>query len=143
MATETIFTYGAPTLKFGPGATEEMGVDLLQLGARRALVVTDPGVASTGAPERLAGLLRAAGVESEVFADVHVEPTDASLVAAAAVARDSGPWDAFVAVGGGSSIDTAKAMNLLTCCPGELMDYVNAPVGGGADPVEPLRPLVA
>src|SRR5690606_4905875 len=47
------------------------------------------------------------------------------------------------AVGGGSSIDTAKAVNLLTTNPGELMDYVNAPVGGGRAPSEPLKPLIA
>jgi alcohol dehydrogenase class IV len=58
-------------------------------------------------------------------------------------AREHGPWDGFVAVGGGSSIDTAKAVNLLLSNPGELLDYVNKPVGGGADPVNPLRPLVA
>jgi alcohol dehydrogenase class IV len=69
-----------------------------------------------------------------VFTGVHVEPTDESLEAAIAFARDSGPWDAFVAVGGGSAIDTAKAVDLLTTCDGELMDYVNAPVGGGKAP---------
>ena len=58
-------------------------------------------------------------------------------------ARGTGPWDAFVAVGGGSSIDTAKAMDLLTTNPGDLLDYVNAPIGGGKAPTEPLVPLVA
>ena len=58
-------------------------------------------------------------------------------------AREHGPWDAFVAVGGGSSIDTAKAVDLLLTNPGELLDYVNAPVGGGRAPVNALLPLVA
>jgi alcohol dehydrogenase class IV len=82
-------------------------------------------------------------MRTEVFAGVHVEPTDESLRAAVAHARDTGPWDAFVAVGGGSAIDTAKAVNLLTTCDGELMDYVNVPVGGGRAPDRPLKPLVA
>jgi hydroxyacid-oxoacid transhydrogenase len=140
---ETIFTYRAPALKFGRGAAAEIGDDLLALGVRRALVVTDQGVAATGAPERIAESLRRLGIEAWVFEGVHIEPTDASLLAAADMARASAPWDAFIAVGGGSSIDTAKAMNLLTCCSGDLMDYVNAPVGGGRAPESPLKTLVA
>lgn len=140
---ETVFTYAAPQLVFGPGACEDIGHHLLGRGARRVLLVTDAGVAATGTPDRITEQLRRAGLSVEVFAGVHVEPTDASIDAAAAAARDSGPWDAFVAVGGGSSIDTAKAVNLLMTNPGELMDYVNAPVGGGLAPSRPVKPLVA
>jgi alcohol dehydrogenase class IV len=140
---ESVFTYGAPALKFGTGASEEIGFDLQQYGARRVLVVTDPGVAVTGHPQRIADQVTASGVEAVVYDRAHVEPTDASLVDAVEFAREHGPWDALVAVGGGSAIDTAKAVNLLTTNPGELMDYVNPPVGGGAAPVHPLAPLVA
>lgn len=140
---EAIFTYGAPQLKFGPGASDEIGYDLSQYGARRVLVITDPGVAATGNPARIAEQMTKFGIEAQVFDGVHVEPTDTSLAAAVAQARDSGPWDAFVAVGGGSSIDTAKAINLMLTNPGELMDYINVPVGKGASPVNPLCPLVA
>jgi alcohol dehydrogenase class IV len=141
--TESVFTYGAPALKFGDGASDELGYDLAQLGATRALVITDPGVAASGLAERVAGQMSRFGVQAAVFDGVHVEPTDASMQAAIDWARANGPFDAFVAVGGGSSIDTAKAVNLLLTNPGELMDYVNAPVGGGLAPVNPLRPLVA
>jgi alcohol dehydrogenase class IV len=140
---ESVFTYGAPALKFGDGAADEIGYDLAQLGATRALVVTDPGVAATGLPGRVAEQMQRFGVAAEVFDGVHVEPTDASMQAAVDWARAHGPWDAFVAVGGGSSIDTAKAVNLLLTNPGELIDYVNAPVGGGRAPSRPLHPLVA
>jgi hydroxyacid-oxoacid transhydrogenase len=140
---ESIFTYGAPTLKFGDGASDEIGYDLAQLGARRALVITDAGVAATGVPERVAAQMAQFGVEAAVYEGVRIEPTDASMQAAIDWARAHGPWDAFVAVGGGSSIDTAKAVNLLLTNPGALLDYINAPVGGGASPVNPLRPLVA
>jgi alcohol dehydrogenase class IV len=140
---EAIFTYGAPLLKFGPRASEEIGCDLGLYGVNRVLVVTDPGVAATGAPQRIADQMAGFGIEARVFDGVHVEPTDASLEEAVAHAREYGPWDAFVAVGGGSSIDTAKAINLMTTNKGELMDYINAPVGKGADPVNPLKPLVA
>ena len=140
---EAVFTYGAPLLKFGPGASDEIGYDLTLYGVRRVLVVTDPGVAATGHPQRVADQMTSFGIEAHVYDGAHVEPTDASLQAAVDHARSSGPWDAFVAVGGGSAIDTAKAVDLMTTNPGELIDYVNAPVGGGRAPEQPLVPLVA
>jgi alcohol dehydrogenase class IV len=143
MDLETVFTYGAPGLKFGVGASDEIGFDLSQYDVRRVLVITDPGVAATGHPQRVADQMAQFGIEAQVFDGVHVEPTDASFEAAIAHARDTGPWDAYVAVGGGSSIDTAKAVNLLTTNDGALMDYVNAPVGAGRAPQRPLKPLVA
>jgi hydroxyacid-oxoacid transhydrogenase len=140
---ESVFTYGAPHLKFGPGAADEIGFDLSQTGARRVLVVTDPGVAATGHPQRVADQMTSFGIEAHVFDGAHVEPTDESLQMAVDWAREHGPWDAIVAVGGGSSIDTAKAVNLMITNPGEIMDYVNKPVGGGRAPANPLHPLVA
>jgi hydroxyacid-oxoacid transhydrogenase len=130
-------------LKFGEGACDEIGYDVAQFDVARVLVITDPGVAATGAPDRVAASLRRYGMQAQIYAEVHVEPTDASIEAAIASARDSGPWDAFVAVGGGSAIDTAKAVNLLTTCDGELIEYINAPVGGGRAPDRPLKPLIA
>jgi hydroxyacid-oxoacid transhydrogenase len=140
---ESVFTYGAPRLKFGHGAADEIGYDLSETGAKRVLVVTDPGLAATGNPQRVADQMTQFGIEAVVFDGSHVEPTDESLQYAVDWARDNGPWDAIVAVGGGSSIDTAKAINLMTTNPGELMDYINKPVGGGQAPVNPLNPLIA
>jgi hydroxyacid-oxoacid transhydrogenase len=140
---ESLFTYGAPQLKFGSGAAEEIGYDLSLTGAKRVLVVTDPGVAATGSPQRVADRMRHFGIEAHVFAGSRVEPTDESLQQAIDYARGTGPWDAYVAVGGGSSIDTAKAIDLLMTNPGELIDYINVPVGAGLAPVHPLKPLIA
>ena len=92
-------------------------------------------------PERIADGMRSRGLEVVVYAEAHVEPTDASLGAAVSAARAAGPFHAVVAVGGGSAIDTAKAVDLMLTNPGELMDYVNAPVGGGRAPEHPLLPL--
>src|SRR3954452_20513990 len=142
-AAESVFTWAAPPLKFGAGAVDEIGHDVAALGAARVLVLSDPGLAALGVPERVADSLRGAGVTAEVFDGVHVEPTDASMTAAVEHARATGPWDAFVAVGGGSSIDTAKAVSLLTSQPGELLDFVNAPIGGGRTPTGPLPPVGA
>lgn len=140
---ETVFTYGAPGLKFGFGARHEIAYDLGQFDAERVLIVTDPGVAATGAPGQLADEVKNPGREVVVFDRTRVEPTDASLIEAIGFARGEGPFDVIVAMGGGSSIDTAKAVNLLLTNPGELMDYVNAPVGAGRAPANPLLPLIA
>ncbi|GAW51250.1 MULTISPECIES: hydroxyacid-oxoacid transhydrogenase [unclassified Nocardioides] len=140
---ETVFTYAAPALKFGAGASAEVGYDLLNLGARRVLLVTDAGVAATGHPARIAEQVSARGLHVTTYDGARVEPTDESMAEAVAFARDAGPFDAILAVGGGSSIDTAKAVNLLTTNPGELMDYINAPVGRAQAPTQPLLPLVA
>ncbi len=140
---ETVFTYGAPQLKFGPGASDEIGFDLATYDVRRVLVVTDPGVAATGHPQAVVERIEAAGMDAVLFDRAHVEPTDASLIEAVEFARAEGPWDAFVAVGGGSAIDTAKAVNLLCNNKGDLLDYVNAPVGKGRNPENALSPLVA
>ena len=63
-APESIFTYGAPGLKFGDGAADEIGYDLAQLGARRALVITDPGVAATGLARRAPNWARSYPISS-------------------------------------------------------------------------------
>ncbi len=144
---ETVFTYAAPALKFGPGASDEVGHDLAAFGARRVLLVTDAGVMGTGHPTRIAEQIWQHGIETVIFDRARVEPTDESMDEAVAFARDAEStgrrFDAVVAVGGGSSIDTAKAVDLLLTNPGELMDYINAPVGRAASPELPLLPLVA
>ena len=139
---ESVFTWGAPPLKFGTGALGEIGGEVAATGAGSCLVVTDPGVRDTGTPDRVRDLVAAAGVKAEVFDRVGVEPTDQSIDEAVAFARQE-DWDCFVAVGGGSSIDTAKAVNLLTTHPGTLLDYVTPPIGGGQVPAGPLKPLIA
>ena len=143
MGRETVFTYAAPALKFGAGAAAEVGHDLASWGSRRVLLVTDPGVAAAGHPDRVAEGIAARGIHVTTYDGVRVEPTDVSLREAVDAARTSGPFAAVVAVGGGSSIDTAKAVALLMTNPGDLMDYLNPPVGGGKAPSEPLLPVVA
>ena len=109
---ETVFTWGAPPLVFGRGSFDELGHHAAAMGLRRLAIVTDPGLASMGLPDRAGRLLDAAGITSFAYTDVHIEPTDGSLAAAGAWARETRP-DGYLAIGGGSAIDTAKAMNLL------------------------------
>jgi hydroxyacid-oxoacid transhydrogenase len=140
---ETIFTWGAPPLKFGAGAADEVGFEMSGYGVRRVLIVTDSNVNALGAPQRIADNLRRYKIEAEIFDGVHVEPTDDSMNKAVEYARAQGDWDGYVAVGGGSAIDTAKAINLLTSNPGELMDYINKPIGNARVPDGQLKPLIA
>jgi hydroxyacid-oxoacid transhydrogenase len=140
---ETVFTYAAPALKFGRGASREFGYDLSSWGVQRVLLVTDPGVAAVGHPATVAEGLAKHGLAVTTYDATHVEPTDESLTHAVDFARAEGPFDAVVAVGGGSSIDTAKAVALLVTNPGELMDYINAPVGKARAPQNALLPVVA
>src|SRR4051794_21930583 len=140
---ETIYTWGAPPLKFGPGAVDEIGFEMSQFGVERVLIVTDTNVHSAGLPQRIADSLRRYDIHAEIYDGVHVEPTDESMDKAAGYAKAQGPWDGFIAVGGGSSIDTAKAVNLLTTDGGELMDYINKPIGKSQAPKGQLKPLIA
>jgi hydroxyacid-oxoacid transhydrogenase len=73
---------------------------------------------------------------------VRCEPTEEGFKAAAAFAT-KGRFDALLAVGGGSTIDTAKAANLYSTWPADFFDYVNAPIGRGKPVPGPLKPLIA
>ncbi|MGH2969432.1 MAG: hydroxyacid-oxoacid transhydrogenase, partial [Solirubrobacteraceae bacterium] len=139
---ETVFTLEATPIKFGPGAVEDAGWELKRLGVGRALLVTDPGVAATGHPDRVKAAIEAEGIEVVVFDRARVEPTLDSLQQAADAALDAGV-DGFVSVGGGSAMDTAKVANLVLTHPAPVMDYVNPPIGAGRKPPAPLRPHLA
>jgi len=139
---ETVFTLEATPIKYGPGAAADAGWELQRLGVRRALLVTDPGVAAIGHPDRVRAGIEAEGIEVVVYDRARVEPTLDSLQEAADFARDA-DVDGFVSVGGGSSIDTAKVADLVTTHPAPVMEYVNPPVGEGRKPPSPLRPHLA
>ena len=106
------------------------------------MVVSDPGIVEAGITGRVVEAIEAAGIEAVVFDRARVEPTAESLQEAADFAVD-GDFDGFVGVGGGSSLDTAKVADLVATHPAAIMDYVNAPVGGGKKPPGPLKPLLA
>jgi hydroxyacid-oxoacid transhydrogenase len=139
---ETIFTMEATPVKFGTGASAEAGWELKRLGVRRAMLVTDPGVAALGHPERIGKLIEDEGLQVVIYDRTRVEPTIDSFQDAADFALEHAV-DGFVSVGGGSSIDTAKVANLVSTHPAPVMDYVNPPVGEGRKPPSALRPHLA
>lgn len=139
---ETIFTMEATPVKFGIGASAEAGWELKRLGVTRAMLITDPGVAELGHPDRIRKLIEAEGIEVVLYDRARVEPTLDSFQDAADFAVEH-QVDGFVSVGGGSSMDTAKVANLVSTHPAPVMDYVNPPIGEGKKPPAPLRPHLA
>lgn len=133
----------ASSIRFGPGVTKEVGMDLKNMAAKRVCVVTDETVDKLTAMDQVREALTREGVNFKVFNKVRVEPKDSSIREAIDWAKPFNP-DAFLAVGGGSVIDTAKLMNLYTSYPdADFLDFVNAPLGNGRPIDKPLKPLVA
>jgi hydroxyacid-oxoacid transhydrogenase len=139
---ETAFTIDTSSIKFGPGITSEAGYELARLGAKRVLVVTDPHMAKSETVRTATDSLKRANIDFIVFDQVSIEPTDTSLKEAIKFTVD-GNFDGFLPVGGGSSIDTAKAANLYSTYPADFLEYVNAPIGKGTSVPGDLKPLVA
>jgi hydroxyacid-oxoacid transhydrogenase len=111
-------------------------------GATRVLLVTDPNLTDSEPVGVALESLKEYGIDVAVFDQSAVEPTDISFKEAIKFAED-GNFDGFVAVGGGSSMDTAKVANLYTTHPADFMTYVNPPIGDGTPVPGPLKPLVA
>src|SRR5262245_34462840 len=133
----------ASSIRFGAGVTREVGLDLVDLNVHRALVVTDPTIAPLMPVQVVLESLQRAGVQSVLYDRVRVEPTDVSFHDAIQFTNEH-PCDGIVAVGGGSTIDTAKAVNLYTTYPpADFLDYVNAPIGKALPVPGPLKPLIA
>jgi alcohol dehydrogenase len=138
MATRLELALGLPTRAvLGLGALADLGAEARALGARRALLVTDAGVARAGHASRASAALAGAGLAVELHAEVRAEPTALDAERCLEAARAFGP-DVFVALGGGSSIDTAKAANLLLTNGGSLAGY-----RGRGQAARPLWPLIA
>eukprot|EP01118_Nematostelium_gracile_P018755 TRINITY_DN845_c0_g1_i1.p1 TRINITY_DN845_c0_g1~~TRINITY_DN845_c0_g1_i1.p1 ORF type:complete len:490 (+),score=116.69 TRINITY_DN845_c0_g1_i1:51-1520(+) len=138
------FEMATSTIRFGFGVTQEIGLDLKDWKTRKVCVLTDPTLASipNSPVNTVLESLKNNGVNFELFTEVEVEPTDTSMKRAISFAQQ-GDFDAFVAVGGGSVMDTAKVANLFATHPADFLDYVNAPVGKGLPPPGPLKPLIA
>lgn len=107
---------------FGSGTLSRLGDLVRELGGRRVLLVTDPGLEEAGHPQRALALLREAGLEAFVFDGVEENPTDRHVEAGLREARRHAV-DFLVAVGGGSAMDCAKGINFLYTNGGRMADY--------------------
>lgn len=142
--TDATLRFALPSggVRFGVGELRALGSEARARGLARILLVTDAHVAAAGIAARAGHALTAAAVASETLTLPPGEPVDAVVEPAVAAARAE-RFDGVVAVGGGSVIDSAKLIALLLAAPGELVDYVNPPFGGGRAPEVPPLPLIA
>jgi len=141
MPLESVITMSSASIKYGFGATREVGFDMKELGATRVMVVTDRRLAEEEPVKVTLKALRDEGLEAVLYSNVHIEPTDASFKEAIDFAIN-GKFDGFVGVGGGSSMDTAKVANLYSTYPADFLTYVNAPIGKGTPVPGPVKPLI-
>ena len=142
MDRDTAFEMAQSTIRFGPGVTREVGMDIRDRGLKRVMVLTDPTLSDLPPVHTALAAMDQEGIEYAVYDGVRVEPTHASFRDAIAFAKD-GAFDGFVAIGGGSTIDTAKVANLYTSYPADFLYYVNAPIGQGQPVPGPTKPLIA
>ena len=141
MTSEAVITMSSASIKYGFGATQEVGFDMKELGATRVMVVTDPNLVEKEPVKVTLKALEDEGLDVVLYSDTRIEPTDTSLKEAIDFAMD-GNFDGFVGVGGGSSMDTVKAANLYSTYPAAFLEYVNAPIGRGTPVPGPLKPLI-
>lgn len=135
-ASGTISKFHTPEIVFGPESLAEAGFAARRLGAQRPFVVTDPGIIEAGWTARLRARLHEEGLRPTIWAELTPNPKDHEVAAGFKRYEDSG-CDVIVAIGGGSCIDAAKAIAILTGNGGEILDY------GGVDNVtSPIPPLL-
>ncbi len=139
---ESVFAVDFSSIKYGPGALEELHFDATELGMTRVALFTDSVVKNLELVDSAIQGLRGAGIEYDIYDEVSIEPTDSSFKEATRFAID-GRFDGFISIGGGSVIDTCKAANLYSTYPAEFLDYVNAPVGEGLPVPGQLTPHIA
>ncbi|MCS7136424.1 MAG: hydroxyacid-oxoacid transhydrogenase [Nitrososphaerota archaeon] len=141
--TELVFELRMPYVKFGNGALYELGYDFSKLKLKKVLIITDDYInKKTDYVERAISSFKQNGIEADVWDGVEPEPSDVSIQEGIEYAKRAN-YDSFVAIGGGSCIDTAKLIDLYTTYPAELTDYFAPPIGKGLQIPGPIKFLAA
>ncbi|BCU66908.1 alcohol dehydrogenase [Sulfolobales archaeon HS-7] len=139
---DAVFSINIPQIKFGLGVSGEVGFEAKRLGMKSVLLVVGKTLKETKLTQDVVSSVEAEGIKVTLLDEVHVEPDDEEIVKAYKQIKDK-QFDGFVALGGGSTIDTAKILNLLYTYPADIFEYINKPIGKGSYPPGPLRPLIA
>ena len=140
------FEMACSTVRFGPGVIQELGLDLKNLNCSNVALFTDERIRKLKSFEKVLRGLESQKVKYEIFDDIRVEPTDTSFKRAIDFACQR-QFDGYVAVGGGSVMDTCKVANLFASAPNrektDFLDYVNPPIGKGLPVRHALKPCIA
>jgi len=116
------FNWGVGTIEFGPGKAAEIGKLVKGTGSKKVLVVTDKGLVEAGILPMVTSHLDEADIDYTVFDEIEPNPIDTTADKGGKIARDT-KADVIIGVGGGSAIDSAKAISLLATNPGSIRDY--------------------
>ena len=133
------FIFKMPTkVRFGIGVSSHLGHILKEeMGFKKVFVATDKGITAAGIIEKITAGLEAGGMDYQVYDELIPDPTIEIVDEAAEILRKSGA-DAVLAVGGGSPIDTAKAMCMLQTHEGSVREYL---FGGTKQVSKEIMPL--
>ena len=143
MSCEFAFEMSSSRIRFGKGVTREIGVVLAEMKTEMVMVLTDSTLSKLPPVTKVQESLTDNKINFILFDRVRVEPTDESFKEAIKFAANRG-FDAFVAVGGGSTIDTAKVASLYSTFPSsDFLDYVNPPIGKGLPVPGSVKPVIA
>ncbi len=124
---------------FGPGAREVLPQEINRLGLQKAFVATDKDLIKFGVADKVLDVLKKAGIPFDVFSEIKPNPTVSNVKAGVKAFAESGA-DFILAIGGGSSIDTAKAIGIITNNP-DFSDVVS--LEGVADTKKKSVPIIA
>lgn len=140
---EYAFEMACSNIRYGEGVTCEVGKDFKNLHSKNICVMTDKRLIDTLGVHMALQSLEDEKLNYKMFTDIKVEPSDESFKKAIDFAKE-GNFDAFLAIGGGSAMDTCKAANLYSSNPSaDFLDYVNAPIGKGLPIMHTVKPLIA
>jgi len=140
---ETIITFQTVPTKFGFGALLELPYEVKKRNAKKILLIIDRNLEESN--DKVKDILKTLDQENikyDIYNRIHIEPTDKFFIEAVNDTK-SKEYDLYIAIGGGSTIDTAKVVSLMHTFGGELFDYINKPIGKAVSLPGPIKPVIA